>query len=396
MKKRMVFAFGVILLLGVLFGTVTFGRELTVNRDEFRNIFSQTPFPIVTRTVRPMPSSISLPRNVILPTLPPLPTILSLPTPTPKPTPKPTANNAPLYQIPVLSLKYFPPDPSDPTKLNRTVVGTDLSDLSLSYVRNRITSVQNATIDALERGSTFHGYKDSGAKSVFDYRIYEEKEFLKPVPVKVSGNDRNADHVKILTEDVNICDLVNNRGVKEVWLWMYHSDVVGPIESYQRGSYGGLGNGYMDLPLCNKTYTVYDYNYGRGVGEAVEDHGHHIERVMGSVNSSVWNGQFVGECGQKAFYRCGWTHYPPNVMQYCSNHDYDWANEASVLSDCEDWRPDGSGVKKQVSCHNWAGEICGNDSGDKFKVWWMQNIPSAWWVWIGDYDGAKQRGAGLL
>lgn len=115
--------------------------------------------------------------------------------------------------------------------------------------------------------------------------------------------------------------------------------------------------------------------------------------ILERISDDIFWGKFVG--GSIPPFACGWTHCPPNVMSICPDHNYDWSNEASVLSDCEDWKPDGSGAKKQINCHTWAGATCGNDSGDKFKVWWMQNIPQSWWVWIGDFDKAKREGRGL-
>lgn len=306
---------------------------------------------------------------------------------------KPQKPSTKQMNVPVLSLKYFPLDPNNPNQLDRGIIGNDLSDTSLSFAREKVKNLQNAIIEALEKGSAYHGYKDNASKSLLDYSIFEEKEFLKGVPIGTGTGSRPADHIKILQgEGFNICDYVEHRGVKEVWVWMYHSNVAYPVESYQTGPYGGIGNGFMNLPLCKKTYTVYDYNYGRGIGEVIEDHSHHIEIIFRSINAEIFN-KFVG--GQLPPFACGWVHYPPNVMQYTSNHDYDWANETSVSSDCEDWNPERSGEKKQISCHTWAGAACGNDSGDKFKVWWMQNVPSSWWVWIGDYDRAKKEDLGL-
>jgi|GEM_PF-2886217 len=245
-----------------------------------------------------------------------------------------------------------------------------------------------------------------------------------------------ADHIKILN-DVNICNYVENLLVKEVWIWMYHTTKIYPVESYQRGPYGGVGNGYMDLPLCQKTYTVYDYNYQRGLGEALEDHTHHIERIFDYVDRNLWwenINSFTG--GASEFrpnnlglpLRCGWTHCPPNVIispnqcgvnpdypQSCMCEGYNWFSERTVLSGCEDWRPDGSGEKTSVNCHTWSDSPDCRDYTDPFKdgnvgfkIWWMQNIPGKsngltydgkmmrnWWDFVGDFDQAMQVGRSL-
>ena len=154
------------------------------------------------------------------------------------------------------------------------------------------------------------------------------------------------------------------------------------------GPNASFGNGYMDLPKCDKTYTVYDYNYGRAVAMALENHTHQLERVFSYVDNSLFWDKFVGNQNNP---RCGWTHYPPN-----GESDYDWLNKKEVLSDCEDWNSDGTGEKKIVSCHTWSeGENCANDEGYSFKVWWMQNMPQNWWDFIGNFDKAVQLGEKL-
>ena len=172
------------------------------------------------------------------------------------------------------------------------------------------------------------------------------------------------------------------------------------------GPYGDISNSYRqpDLPVCAKTYTVYHYNYGRWVGEALEDHGHQMEAVFSYVDSELWN-QYVGPVGaQQGPRRCGNVHTPPNGAT-----DYDWASEADALSDCDDWKPDGSGAKKKVDCHDWYGGVCHDTGGIEYKIWWMQHIPAKnngltyqdkplrnWWAFFGDFDAAMASGRTLL
>jgi hypothetical protein len=275
-------------------------------------------------------------------------------------------------------------------------------------------------------------YREGGSDAGMQINLYEFGISYEGVALDLSDADVSAneglrlvdpaDHRKILG-DINICNYVEKLGVKEVWIWMYHTDKVYPVESYQRGPYGGFGNGYMDLPLCQKTYTVYDYNYGRELGEALEDHTHHIEHVLNwiedrnSTPGDQWQnllfwGKFVGSDVSHRIINpgCGWTHYPPNGA-----HDYDWYNENPVQSDCEDWEPDGTGEQVSVSCHTWSEGLGCSNTLDPFKdgkvgflVWWMQNIPGKdnsliydgselrnWWHFIGDFDAAMVLGKSL-
>ena len=156
---------------------------------------------------------------------------------------------------------------------------------------------------------------------------------------------------------------------------------------------------------------MYDYNYQRGVTEAVEDHTHQIEAVLRFVDNNIFWNKFVNPYGKlEGVNRCGWTHFPPN-----GKSDYDWRNESSVLSDCEDWKPDGGGEIKTINCLTWSNYQypnnspgCVDDGGLAFKIWWMQNIPGKdngliyngknirnWWEFIGDFDRAMRLGKSL-
>jgi len=152
--------------------------------------------------------------------------------------------------------------------------------------------------------------------------------------------------------------------------------------------YGDVSNSENsnDLPVCNHTYVLFNLNYGRGLGEVLEDHTHHIEAIMRHIRPNLWS-KFVGECGEQETYACGWTHYPPNVMRFCEDHDYEWYSQEVAQSNCADWQADGSGVASQVSCDTW-NPGCQDDSGVGFKRWWMQNIPDDWWLAVGDFDTA--------
>jgi hypothetical protein len=134
-----------------------------------------------------------------------------------------------------------------------------------------------------------------------------------------------------------------------VWLWGYHGGVLDLWESNMSGPFGDISNSNRDpndLPLLDKTYTVYHYNYQRGASEAVEDHMHQIEAVLNSVDGrdrtppDQWDkllfwGRFVGSDRTHKIVPpgCGWAHYPPNAEQ-----DYDWANKRYVETDIEDWK----------------------------------------------------------
>jgi len=313
------------------------------------------------------------------------------------------------YTIPVLVVCYFPVKGD---RIDIDVTG-DVGD-PLEAVRHRTDEATRIVVQSLGTGSTYHGYKDPAAQPSLHYQVVDTIEFLEPLPVceKVDDQAPMTDYYAIM-DRVGIRRWVEDKGVKEVWLFAYHGDVVGLWESNMSSPYGDVSNSNCDtndLPVLKHTYTVYHYNYQRDVGEAVEDHTHQIEYLLNYVDgrsttpTDKWPdllfwGKFVGSNNSnkmvpvktsdgRQVYRCGWTHYAPN-----SESDYDWSNPRTVETDIEDWQPEGIGKTRMINCDRWQG----NDL--KWKIYWMQNIPGAnngltfkgkrltnWWLFKGDWD----------
>ena len=291
-----------------------------------------------------------------------------------------------VYDIPVLVVSYFP---LKDNRIDREVTG-DVG-APLETIRCHTEETTQQVIKALETGSIYHGYKDPSAQPSLRYQIVETMEFLEPLPTyhkpghQVPMTDYNA-----VMNQADIRHWVEERDIKEVWLWGYHGGVIDIWESNMAGPYGDVSNSDRDpsdLPVLSKTYTVYHYNYQRGASEAVEDHMHQIEAVLRFIDPDLFWDKFVGKPGEG---HCGWAHYPPNAVR-----DYDWANSTYVWTDIEDWRPDGTGQKQRMNCTRW------NCDSLTWFVYWMQNLPGAnntltyrgrplanWWRFIGDFDEA--------
>jgi hypothetical protein len=299
------------------------------------------------------------------------------------------------FTVPVLVIRYFP------VKNDRIDVSvTGGLNAPLETIRRHTVETTERVIQALETGSTYHGYKDPAAQPSLRYQIVDTIEFLEPLPTY----HRSPDHPVPMTDyytimkRVDIQHWVEERDIKEVWLWGYHGGVVDLWESNMAGPYGDISNSIrdlMDLPVLSQTYTVYHYSYERGPSEAVEDHIHQIERVLEHVDYALFWDRFVGQPGA---WRCGWAHYPPN-----GERDYDWDNPQYVWTDIEDWTPEGTGQKKRINCTRWS---C--DSLTWF-IYWMQNLPGAkngltyrgrpltnWWAFIGDFDNVMAARLGLV
>ncbi|MBN1217412.1 MAG: hypothetical protein JXM69_00670 [Anaerolineae bacterium] len=308
------------------------------------------------------------------------------------------------FIIPVLVICYFPVRNG---RIDRTITGD--VDAPLDDVRGHVERSTQQVVQALEQGSIYHGYKDPTARPSLQYQILDTVEFLEPLPTHHKPGHRvPMTDYKAIMHRVGLREWVEEKGIKEVWLWGYHGGVIDLWESNMAGPFGDISNSDRDphdLPVLSKTYTVYHYNYQRGPSEAVEDHVHQIEAVLNYVDGRdrtpppQWSrllfwGKFVGSDHSHKIVRpgCGWAHYPPN-----GERDYDWANPRSVLTDIEDWRPDGSGKKKPINCDRWKGDSL------TWFVYWMQNLPGAnngltyqgrrlrnWWTFIGDFDTAMQ------
>ena len=350
----------------------------------------------------------------------PSPTTTQVPAISVPETPSPTTTQAPAISVPVLVLKYFP-DENEDGMLDSEITGMSNS---LVSIRAKVNQLTTDVVNSLGSGSTYHGFKDGAATPSLQYSVIEDKEFLKRKPVSTNVIPWNPsvfrpDYNFMLTTDVTICNYVDNLGVKEVWVWGYHFGNIEPVESnmamgsasqvhWNRGTYGDVSNSEQidDLPTCTQSYTLYNYNYSRGLAEALENHGHHIEATFRFVDATLWN-KFQLPHGEPSptVNSCGWTHTGPNSKE---QYEPGWTSESIVKSNCEDWHPDGSGEVKDVDCHTWYGETCLINGGVEFKKWWMQNIPGKdnnleyqgkllrnWWEFIGDFDAALKKGKSL-
>jgi hypothetical protein len=288
-------------------------------------------------------------------------------------------------------------------------------DASLAAIRRHTATTTQQVIATLQEGSRYHGYKVPTAPPSLRYEIAGSVEFLEPLPTWPKPGHRApmTDYHAILRR-VDARTWVAERGVKEIWLWGYHGGVVDLWESNMAGPWGDISNSDRDphdLPVFDRTYTVYHYNYQRGASEAVEDHIHQIEAVLNAVDGrdrtprSQWTnllfwGKFVGSDASHKIVRpgCGWAHYPPN-----GERDYDWANPRYVETDIEDWKPDGTGRKQRLNCERWGGDSL------RWFIYWMQSLPGLdngltyqgrrlrnWWVFLGDYDTARQQDMKLV
>lgn len=280
---------------------------------------------------------------------------------------------------------------------------------SYSDLRAKTRQLAIDAAKALEEGSRFRGYKTQNPPSL-RYRIVGQVEYKEAIPLlPARGNDAPLPDYAAIMNRIDAKKLVEQQGVEEIWIWGYHGKI-GLWESNMSSPTGDVSNSNRDekdLPVFSKTYTVYHYNYGRGLGEMLENHMHQLEHLLNHVDGrettppDKWNellfwGKFVGSDASHKIVtnpaRCGWTHYAPN-----SERDYDWANPRYVETDIEDWKPDGIGKTQRMNADRWDRDAI------KWRIYWLQAIPGLghkltyqgrplrnWWSLKADWDKAKK------
>ncbi|PKK89364.1 MAG: hypothetical protein CVV64_14595 [Candidatus Wallbacteria bacterium HGW-Wallbacteria-1] len=347
----------------------------------------------------------------------------------PDPQPDTSMNPSEPWKVPVLIIKYFPLpgkdfSVSDEAGLDRVEMGfPEWMEMNLGEAREKSTDITLDAIKALENGSRYLAYRnpDEIKAPSLKYLIVDTIERTEAMPVMDCpfyqvGNDNwtnrrwIVDYEKIL-KSINIKKYVEQLGVKEVWIWGYHREDLVIWESNMASPSGDVSNsanwsdfGKKDLPILNRTYTVFTYNITRGLSEVIEDHTHQLEAILRNRDYELFWNQFVGyfpaadrdrlvEDGKlSSSRRCGWAHFPPN-----GERDYDWNNSATATSDFLNWKPDG-GQESTFDSSKWNG-----NSFDWFTLW-RQTIPGKgnqlhwkgkklnnWWYFIANWDHAIEK-----
>jgi uncharacterized protein YjdB len=325
-----------------------------------------------------------------------------------------------LWEIPVVIIRYIP-------TLDGVNVDAGEAGISgtLGQIRKRIEAFEERIKFMLEERSRFRGYQDAAAPYSLGYRVVHIvtvfSHFQRGNEVPWNPGHYFPDYHQILGQ-VDAEAWVNDHGVKEFWVWGYHSDLFEQPESNMSSPVtGDISNSSRfpdDLPIYNHTYTVYGYNFGRTQAEVLHVHGHQLEALLSHIDHGLFWREFVGRNATDTDFsmgRAGWTHMPPNTLQH-----YDYLNSTVVPSDIRDWRP-GGGATEPVSRSTWAsvayewpssrapGEVdIWQRDESQWYMYWMQSMPghdnaiphgsgglTNWWRLTGDWDGAIRDGYGL-
>jgi hypothetical protein len=319
------------------------------------------------------------------------------------------------WEIPVVSVAYLPDADGDgtvdfeATNWNGTV----------DQLRARIEGLNNEGAWWGTEASRYRGRAGDLSDPSVAFRIVDQvflESAVPPgleVPWKPGEGWYRPDYLTILS-DLDVCRWVDGLGVRELWMWTQQHGGIEPAESNMAGPFGDISNSERsdDLPICEHSYTLYNFNFTRTVSEMLHNRGHQAEALFRRGDPVLWD-LFVGSVGAGAdpstVSGCGDTHFPPNAAA-----PYDYRNPRVVLTDCMDWRPSRDGAAEAVSCATWFEHTygrpdCFEDGGLAFYVWWFQGMPGRdngltyqgaeltdWWGLFADLEAAATGTASWL
>lgn len=293
-------------------------------------------------------------------------------------------------RVPVLVLAYYPPDPNNPEYLDPVETGEP--NHRMADVQAHVQGMVETSLPLINETTRYHGYEVPNAPMFLEYFISDRQEFFHPMPRGYHlGDTAYRPNYGQILRDLDICNYVDVQGVREVWIYGYHSDFIVPDESKMSSKYGDISNSYPKdeyipeeyrLPRCTNSYVMYNFNYYRGVETNIHNRMHQIENVIffaedrgyppnntNVIGSVFWDDFSVyGNRASLPSYRasCGNTHAPPNVIT--GGHIYDSRDYHE--NNCETWHPDDSQTTYvSANCEQWGCTEVG------FYKWFMQNMP---------------------
>lgn len=347
--------------------------------------------------------------------------------------------------VSVLVLEYFPKDPGNPDLLDGIETGwrgdATVGGRTISFWEQKTDEMVDAAIPIINESTKYHGYKDAAAQQFLNYTVLERKKFYNPIPrgFRLGTNQQGSpnyrpDYNSILS-NLNICDYVDSRGIKEVWMYGYHSDVIVPDESRMSSKYGDVSNSLpkeeslparFKLPVCQNSYVLYNFTYQPGGKDTMSNNFHNRlhqieniipfienkwppvreDRVDTNIPGSVFWGDFseyVQDYTERSTYRssCGNSHNTPNWSDRGSGYLYNLTGKRDF--NCETWHPDDTRTTYiNAGCERWGCSEIG------YYKWWMQNLPGYnngiefqgrkmrnWWEGMYDFNAFVEKGRSL-
>jgi len=354
-----------------------------------------------------------------------------------------TAAAAALFDLPVVILRFLPTLDGINLDVDQARDFYTPGPITLANLEARIARFETRSKFMIEEGSRFRGYARPDAIPSIGLRVVKMITVYEQVPPGDDIYEGNAEG-KYRIDYERIFDRFDLRrdieqgGVKEIWIWNGGSEAGWPSadpatfrpefsrkvwESNMASPHGvDISNSDLrldDLPVYNRTYTVYGNNIRRTQAEVVHNRGHQLEAMMSWAaqrqdgnDQFFWN-EFTGPDGSG---RCGDTHFPPNATV-----GYNYTDPTFVQSDIEDWKP-GGGTVKAINFERWRDLpyawpatpdfAIPQKTESQYYIYWFQAFPghanaisyspdkpgrwlSNWWAFMGDWDMAVAMDLGL-
>lgn len=277
---------------------------------------------------------------------------------------------------------------------------------------------KNTYLPAISNGTKYHGYSNPNALPAITYNLVDSNIKLENNPPPYVSGTTTYDYAALFSK-YDLCNYSKANDIKLVILWAAGS-----------GSYaGGFGESAVtgnkvptNGPILSgsqycddKTILILGLNYERGLSEALESYGHHLESVFRKFRPEYasWadesSPQNTGLWGRGD--SCGSDHNPPNARcEYDRSNPNGWLScgqagaPSSVMSDCRNWKPDGSGAKEALDCSFWNCDKV--HDGENWLIFWMQSMPGlnnglvdstgtvipSWWDYIVNPDSISTTG----
>ena len=281
-----------------------------------------------------------------------------------QPAPPPPAHDpGEAFVIPTVLVRFFPVRDG---RVDPAVTGD--VDASLADIRRQTTETTRQVIQSLEQGSRYHGYKNASAPPSLRYQIVHAFEFLEPLPTW-----RKPGHSVPMTDYQAIMKRIDIRALGR-----------------GTGGQGGLGVG-----LPRRGHRPVGVEHGRPARRHQQQRpgcrrsarpGPDLHRLplqlpararrrrsrTTSTRSRPCCARSTRTCsgtcssaGRARGAAAGRTIRPTPAAITTGR------TEAYVMTDIEDWTPDGTGPRQRMNCH------AGSCDSLTWFVYWMQNLPGA-------------------
>jgi hypothetical protein len=277
-------------------------------------------------------------------------------------------------------------EPVTGKKLSEYMHWNNVEDLAVGYMSD-ILQVS----DGLVRYQIVQRIDVDAFPAKVDGYVYDPQTYLNVVRgIAHPYMPQEADYYAIIKR-FEILQRVANNEIDEVWVFNF------PHAGFYESIMAGPGAFWCNAPPLRNTessqrrFVIMGFSYERGVGEMLENMGHRAESIMEKAfekltgDDNLWKRFIRHERTYPGKAALGNVHFAPN-----SDHDYDWNNSSTVISECDDWLynfPNFKGTTREVTAAEW-----GHGDTRKHHIWWMKHFPKTkglkngihhnWWQYI--------------